>query len=702
MDIAPVQTEDEQTIALELEPMSRSHRLRGMFWAKTHMQSVRFTPLVGCGEDTLTGHGRDFATLLEASEPFIQPDELIVGSCLAIPLDPKSLNLGYYNSHYPPGHETLLQLGLPGIRDEARRQLETETEPGKVDFLRSVELSFDAACRYVARYAAYATELAEAESDPVRIRELEGIARVCQELASGKPTSFHAALQLVQFVRLFGGRGCIGRFDQWLYPFYLKDRQTGRLSQAEAQQLLECLFIKLNEFGDRYPSQPAVDAEGKPLPIVVNDDLRNMALAGQTPQGEDACNELTYMCLEASAKLMMPEPKLNVRFFPGSPRRLLRECCRVLSKGTNVLAVFNDEVAVPALLRLGVPIVDARDYCNDGCSELIIGGKGTIQFQVYDSLQALTDTVLEAPEPYATFEDLMEAFKAHLTPFMPEGHGEVEPVTFPFFAASIKDCLAKASTTGSRYSMYGSILAEVGNSADGLAAIKRLIYEDRVVTWNELVVALKADYAEREPLRQMILHRAPKYGNDDDDVDVVAKEIAEHFCDGVHSRGCNPIGPGAKRAAGLMCFGIHRKRDLPASPDGRRQGDLTANSFSPAVGMDRSGPTAVLKSAAKVDLSRASHGSVLDVALHASVFRGEEGMTKLEALVESFLKMGGPATLQLNVIDRDTLLKARADPDNPEYRTLIVRVWGFSAVFVELLPELQDHVLARTEHGMSA
>jgi formate C-acetyltransferase len=149
-----------------------------------------------------------------------------------------------------------------------------------------------------------------------------------------------------------------------------------------------------------------------------------------------------------------------------------------------------------------------------------------------------------------------------------------------------------------------------------------------------------------------------------------------------------------------MCFGIHRKADLPASPDGRRQGDLTANSFSPAVGMDRSGPTAVLRSVAKVDLTKASHGSVLDLALHDSVLRGEDALEKLAALVRAFLQMGCTATLQLNILDRDTLLRARANPDAPEYRTLIVRVWGFSAVFVELPAELQDHVLARTEHGM--
>ena len=177
-----------------------------------------------------------------------------------------------------------------------------------------------------------------------------------------------------------------------------------------------------------------------------NDNLRNIALAGQTPEGKDACNALTYMCLEASAALMLPEPKLNVRFFHDSPHRLLEACCRVLARGANVLAIFNDEVVLPALARLGIPIEDARDYCNDGCSEIIIGGKGTIAFRVHDALTALRETVLGATDhPYASFDEVMADFKDRLTAYMPEGPMERYPITFPFFAATIEDCLTEAS-----------------------------------------------------------------------------------------------------------------------------------------------------------------------------------------------------------------------------------------------------------------
>ena len=686
-------TEDEPSIELDLSPGGRVDRLREMYWRGTYRGAVARVGIVGSGEDNLIGHAKDFAAVLAASDPFIQPGELIVGTRLAIPQDPECVDLGYYDPHYPPGYPILMELGLSGIRDQARTRRQMETDPEKRAFLLAVEIAYGAACAYVLRYAEHAQELTAVETDPRATEDLQRIAAVCQELATGAPTSFHAALQLVQFTRVLGGRGCIGRFDQWIYPFYRCDIEGGRIAQDEAQELLECLFIKMNEFGGRDEAGYVYQAP--------NDDLRNIALAGQTPQGADACNELTYMCLAASAELMLPEPKLNVRFHSGSPRALLWACCRVLAKGANVLALFNDEVVIPALSRLGIPLEDARDYCNDGCSELIIGGKGTIWFRVHDALSALRRTVLQAANrPYATFDQVMQDFKAQLVAFMPEGPGQDHAVTSPFFAASIADCLEKASPAGARYSIHGAILAEVGNAADGLAAIERLIYEEGTLTWNELISALEADYVGHEPLRQRLLHRAPKYGTDDDAADRIAREIAEYYCDEVHQRAGNRPGRGPKWAAGLMCFGIHQKSQLPASPDGRRQGDPCANSFSPAVGMDRLGPTAVLRSASKVDLTKASHGSVLDIAFHSSAVEGQDGLAKLVALVDTFLSMPCTATLQVNVIDRETLLRARQHPEAPEFRTLIVRVWGFSAVFVELPAPLQDHVLARTEHAL--
>ncbi len=697
MDVKTFPREIEEEMQLDIDPEGRIYRLRQMHWDKTHEEAIVHKDVVGCGEATLVGHARDFAALLEASDPSIQPGELIIGCSLAIPFDRKRIDLGFYDPHYPPGYATLFRKGLTGIRDEALGRLKTETGPQKSDFLNAVAVTYDAACSYVEKQAVYAKEMAATEPDPRRREELIKISAICNGLAADAPSSFHGALQLLQFTRVFGGFGCIGRFDQWMYPFYKEDIEQGKITPEEAQVLLECLFIKLNHFADINEAAP------RSYLSVSNDSLRNISLAGQTPDGEDSCNDLTYACLEASAKLMLPEPKLNVRFFNGSPRRLARECCRVLAKGANVLAIFNDEVVVPALSRLGIPIEDARDYCNDGCSEFIIGGKGTIHFKVDNALPLLNEMVLQTKDSsYETFEEVLSDYKSRLIQFMPVDHGERVATTHPFFAAGIEDCLAEASPAAARYDINGSILAQVGNAADGLAAIKKFIYEDGTLTWNDLIAAMKSDFDGYEPLLQMLKNRGPKYGNDVDYVDDIVKEIAEYFCDGVHERACNPQGPGPKRAAGFMSFGIHRKNDVPASPDGRRQGDPTANSFSPSVGMDRSGPTAVLKSVAKVDLTKASHGSVLDLALHSSIVQGRDALEKFTAMVTTFLKMNSVATLQLNIIDRETLLKAQANPDAPEYKTLIVRVWGFSAVFVDLPPVLQNHVISRTEHGAFA
>jgi formate C-acetyltransferase len=366
-----------------------------------------------------------------------------------------------------------------------------------------------------------------------------------------------------------------------------------------------------------------------------------------------------------------------------------------------MVAVYNDEVAIPALMRLGIPLEEARDYCNDGCQELIIGGRTFSRFAVHDALSALRKTVLDqAGGGYPTFQHVMQAFKAHLhgfAPAEPRGNG---PISFPFFAAVVDDCLQAASPTGARYSIWGSILGEVGNTADGLAAIEQLIYKDRLLSWADLASALEANYEGYEALRQMVCNRAPKYGNDIDDADRFTKEIAEYFCDAVQGNWRNQQGYGPKEAAGFMLFILQCKNLLPASPDGRRRGEPVATALSPAIGRDIVGPTAILKSASKIDLTRASYGSVLDLALHKSIVRGEQGFAKFVSLIDTFFSLPSTATLQVNVIDREALLKARENPDAPESRTLIVRVWGFSAAFVELSPALQDHVLSRTEHGL--
>ncbi|MDP6115379.1 MAG: pyruvate formate lyase family protein [Planctomycetota bacterium] len=661
----------------------RIHLLREAYWRKEYCDAAESKVIQSSGDESLVGRGLDFAAVLDASSPHIEPNQLIAGVAIARPAEGSNIEFGHYDGHYPPGHANLLAWGWPEVRDRARRQLEAETDPDKRDFLEAVAISYDAAIRLAERYAAHLNELAGNTDEPERRRDLTRAAAACTELAAGPPATFHGALQMQWFTFMFGGRGSIGRFDQWMYPFLKEDLESGRLTKEEAQELLECMWVKLNYFAGN------------------NDSLRNMALAGQTPEGEEASNELTFMCLLATEHLQLPEPKLAVRFIGETPHELLVRSCELIRQGLSMPALYNDDVAVEALSRMQIPIEDARDYCNDGCEELIIGGKCTISFRVYDTLAALNETVFQAEEqPYEDFDQVMETFKGRLEPFLPDGPRGARPVTFPYFAASISDCLEAASTSGARYAIWGNIIAETTNTADGLAAIAKLIFEEGKLSWPDLIQALRQNYEGSEPLRQTLLNRAPKFGNDIDTVDQIASDIVDYYCQEVHARGGNEPGHGSKTGPGLMSFGLQGKRQLPATPDGRRQGDCTANSYSPALGRDRRGPTAVLNSVAKTDCRQAGHGSVLDLALHPSCLQGQEGLTKLVAFTRAFLERPSVSTLQINVIDRETLLEARDNPDDPRYRSLIVRVWGFSAVFVELIPELQEHVIERTQHAL--
>ncbi|MDP7449877.1 MAG: pyruvate formate lyase family protein, partial [Candidatus Latescibacteria bacterium] len=300
---------------LDLDPGSRSHALREMYWNDDHegRRETRF--VAGSETPGLVGKARDFQILLEATPVVMQPVDLLVGVSLVVPAEGSSIDLGEYDGHYTPGNANILQKGLAGIRDRADDKLATETDPEKCDFLEATSIAYGAVLQFVERHATHVEALADEEADPTRRQELTRAAASCRELVAGPPTSFQAGLQMMWFTFMFGARGSIGRFDQWMYPLYRADIDSGNLTQEQAQELLENYFVKLNYFAGN------------------NDSLRNIALAGQTPQGEDACNELTDMCLLAGGKLMLPEPKLNVRFHAGSPPELLELSCRLTCKG---------------------------------------------------------------------------------------------------------------------------------------------------------------------------------------------------------------------------------------------------------------------------------------------------------------------------------------------------------------------------------
>ncbi|MDQ1318142.1 MAG: hypothetical protein QG588_1799, partial [Candidatus Poribacteria bacterium] len=360
--------------------------LREMALSKSHLHYVKTKLLSatdeGKQEHTITDRARDFEKYLQESEPFIQDWELIIGG-YSLCLSPQStLNPGIADRiHNTPNYAMVLNMGFGGICRKAQKLLETTIDNDKREYYESVEISYSAASDFVRRYIALANEMAEKESDYQRKIELSKISEVCSNITTEPANSFWDALQLLWFSALLigidkysTGKGPIGRLDQFLFPFYQRDIQNGSLKKEQAQELLECLWIKFN-------MRSIQDG------LVVYDNGNNIMLGGQTSDGKDATNKLTYMCLNSTANVRLVEPKVNVRFHDGTEMKLLEKACRVIKLGMGMPCLYNDRNAIPALINTGIPLEDAREYTNDGCTELYIPGKSDLSFYVCPMLQ---------------------------------------------------------------------------------------------------------------------------------------------------------------------------------------------------------------------------------------------------------------------------------------------------------------------------
>ncbi len=482
----------------------------------------------------------------------------------------------------------------------------------------------------------------------------------------------------------------IGRFDQDLFPFYLHDLEKKCITSDTALELLECLWIKFNIESD-----------------LTTDTCENITLSGQDAQGHDVTNDLTYLCLTASLELRLPDPKINVRFHRASPRRLWQTCCEIVKEGIGGFPnFFNDDANIPSLMKAGIPLSDARLYSCDGCQELIIPGKGDFYptFSSVDFLDTLLQ-VLHQPRSYKTFQAFMTAYKTQLSQAIKQAvaianrkdmmMAKFSPV--PFLSATLEGCLEQArdkTSGGTRYNYTGCLGRAFSNTANALAVIKKLVFDEHLYELQTLTTALTNNWEGYERLRLFAVNRVPKYGNDDDYVDALAVTIADHFIQEVPTYQ-NPRG--GHFYPGLFTFHhVTRGGLLPASPDGRREGDGVASHISPVAGTDLNGPTAVLNSALKICQLQPSEGAALGVRFHPSALQGDTGTQNLMAFTKTFMERGG-LSLQFNVVDSKTLRTAQQYPER--YQNLIVRVWGFSAYFVTLTKQYQEDVIARTEHG---
>jgi len=625
--------------------------------------------------------------------------------------------------HILPDVAGWLRLGVKGLREKvkaAQKRPEVQSAEQQV-FCEAALIALQAAQEFMTRYANLARHLADQADDEARRRELERIVAVCDRIAENPPRDFWEALQSVWFpfvllqIESNASSFSPGRLDQYMLPFLERDLASGRLTLPQAQELLEHLWLKFNEIVLLRSSASARYFAGFPIGF-------NVVVGGQLPDGSDATNLLSHMCLRAQADLGLPQPNFSIRIHENSPQAFLMASAFVISKGSGMPQVFNDGVIIPGQLNRGIAPHDALNYAVVGCVELSTPGKalGWSDAAMFNMMRVLEITLFGGKDPQtgqqigletprldemSSFEELEAAYDrqlAHFVALMVQGcnivdrtHAEVLPS--PFLSLVINDCIERAldmTAGGARYNFSGVQGVQVANVADSLAAVRQAVFEEKWLTAGELLTTLRTNYKGREPLRQRLINHVPKYGNDDDRVDSLAQKWADRYSELVaqHSNVRGGIyQPGFYTVSAHVPMGAN----VGTTPDGRYAGEpLADGGLSPMAGRDRKGPTAVLRSVGKINLKLASNGTLLNMKFLPSFFDGQRALEKFVTLLRGFCKLKIPH-VQFNVVSTAMLREAQANPEKHSH--LVVRVAGYSAYFTELDRELQDEIIRRTE-----
>ena len=613
--------------------------------------------------------------------------------------------------HRLPRFELLLEKGAVGIRQEALARMDgldaaRGEDVRKRVFYESIVIVSDAMAQYGKRWAKLLHTLASGEPEAVRRRELEVMADTCRRVPAESARTFREALQSVWLTicvnqaETTGAAGSFGRLDQYLRPLYEADVGAGRLNRDEALELIECLFLKCYR----------------------TFDFHHTMLGGIAPDGRDATNELSYLCLEAVERLRTPRD-IAVRIHNGTPREFLRKAAEVARLGLGRPDFWNDEVVIPALVEAGIAVEDARDYAAIGCVELTIPGKCNsrtmghainltkiLEIALNRGRCALTDQVvgIEHDTHFPTYESLHRAYRKQAKHFIrlaieEDVRGYVVQSTehpFPLLSALTVGCMESGRDVmdaGAVYNPSGVNLFGAANVADSLAAIKKLVYEDQALTLDDLREALRRDFEGREDLRQMLLTKAPKFGNDNAYVDAIAVEEAAFYCDEVAQYPTPERGRHHALLFGCTPASVYQMGPATgASPDGRRAGSPLATSVNPTHGRELSGITAELNSVARINGRKAPGGVSFIVDLHPTALGGSEGLDKLVSLLRTFFEQGG-MEIGLNVLSEEQLRAAQSKPQ--EYGHVMVRVFGFSTQFASLDAQLQEQIIERTKHA---
>ena len=624
--------------------------------------------------------------------------------------------------HICPNCEKWLKKGPVGIKAEAEKYLETASGDKK-DFYESVIIVMEGVQQFMMRYCSFLLEKAETEKDKIKKENMILTAENCKNISSRPAENFHEAVQSLWFLFVVlhmesnASSFSPGRMDSFLYPYYKKDIEKGILTNEKALEIIECLWLKFNEIVYMRNSHSAKYFAGFPIGF-------NIAVGGQNEKGEDFVNELSFLFLKAQEHLGLPQPNLSVRLHKGTKDKILKEAIKVVAKGSGMPQFFNDEAVIPAMEALGISEKDARNYAIVGCVELTtqgnnLGWSDAAMFNLNKILELtlnggkclLTGEQLSENfgdlTTYKTFEELEKSFEKHLNIFMDkmvlacekveEAHINLLPS--PFLSSVIDNCIEEGKDVtqgGAKYNFSGIQMIQVANLADSLWAVKKLVFDEKKISKEELLSALRDNFKGHEITRAVILNRAEKYGNDIDEVDMMGVKWAEYFKKRLENfRNYR----GGLYHTGMYTVSAHvpMGENLGASPDGRlAEEPLADGGMSPVYGRDIKGPTAVLKSVSKIDKKLTSNGGLLNMKFLPEFFRTETGIDKFANMMRGFVDLEIPH-IQFNVVRKEDLIAAKKNPEN--YRGLTIRVAGYTAYFTELSEKLQDEIIARTSYG---
>ncbi|MFZ5633850.1 MAG: glycyl radical protein [Bacillota bacterium] len=625
----------------------------------------------------------------------------------------------------PDYEDIIFKKGFYGIKQEAEEYL-VNLEPltpenlEKIYFYQAVIETCDGIIILGRRYAEKAAEMAATEVSGTRRRELLKISDICRWVPGNPPRSFWEALQMIWFVQI----GCIlsenplalnlGRFDQYTFPYYRADLEKGEITPDQAQELIECLWIKLSEWIWTVSKNTANYFAGY-------NSFQNLTAGGRKRNGSDATNDVSYMCLQATANARTHQPGLSVRIHPDCPEEFLLEVCRLVRLGTGFPAVHNDRVGTAMLLAAGLSPEDARDWNNCGCvvphcrkngewtAAANVNLAAALEYALNDGKSRLNGRQMGLntgnPAVFGSFEEVKEAYYQQLrylikhavigTVIAQQIHAESVPR--PFLSTLVEGCLEKGkdlSKGGAKYTV-GSVVTGIGvaDVANSFAVLKKLVFEENKITLEELCRAMDNNWEGAEEIRQMAL-ACPKYGNDDDYVDDFATELTDFFHRELRKYTDWWGKPFNSAFMGISNY-IPTGMVLGATPDGRLAGTPLTEGCSPHAGTDMTSPTAAMKSVAKINHESHSGGTLLNIKFSPQALETGRSLHNLASLIRSYFEMGA-FHVQFNVISPEVLRDAQAHPKN--HQDLLVRVAGYSTRFVTLSREVQDAIIARTTY----